>query len=191
MKFLKSSLIIFSILFLAACGGEEKSDSEGNETKDETVDTEGMSDLPLSEHGLNLVIKTPPISSSTGSILPSVHHEEGSLDWTVKIGDKFEMIIEEWSPEHDPNQKVAEEKKYVENSVFEIEFLTDEDDLIMYKRTLPEGQGGKTSYHVYSAQKIDGITYVFKSGLDGGLKPIIEDMVKTIKTVQSSKSQPA
>lgn len=184
MKFLKFSLYLLVSMLIIACGSDDSENGEEQKQETEEINTDGMSDLPLKEYGLDLVIKTPPISSSTGSILPSVHHEDGTLDWTIKIGDKFKMIIEEWSPEHQPAQKVSEEKKYISNLPFIIEYLEESENLIMYKRSLPEGQGGKPTYHVYSAQKINGVTYVFKSGMDGGHKPVIEDMVKTIKTVE-------
>lgn len=191
MKRLSISFALLLATILISCGEAESTDNNESQNNKDTVNTEGMSDLSLKEHGLELIIKTPAISSSTGSIIPSVTHVDGTLDWYVKIGDKFSLTIEEWSKEHKPSQKVAEEKRYVNASVFEIEYIIDEPNMIMYKRNLPEGQGGKPSYHVYSAQTIDEKVFVFKSGLDGGLKPVIEDMVKTILTVKSTDDQPA
>ena len=61
----------------------------------------------------------------------------------------------------------------------------------MYKRELHEGQGGKPTYHCYGQTVVDGYTYVLRSQQDGSMRPIIEDMVKTIRSAKQMDETPA
>jgi hypothetical protein len=81
---------------------------------------------------------------------------------------------------------VASEKKRLADlsNIFTFEFLVDEPKLIMYRRSLHEGQGGKTTFHCYGEVEVEGYNYVLRSAEEGSLKPIIEDMVKTIRSAK-------
>jgi len=143
-----------------------------------------MNEISLKEYALNMCIMLPEVASSTGaSIEPAINHEEGDYLWDVKIGTRFHLIIEDFGKEKD---KVTNEKKRLKDleKIFNVEYLTDDASIIMYKRTLHEGQGGKPSYHCYGEAIIDGYTYVLRSQEDGSLKPIIEDMEKTIQSAK-------
>lgn len=174
----------FLMVILSSCGG---GNGDGTGTDSLAVDTtnyEDMDEMTLKEHGLNMQIMLPNVASSTGaSIEPSVEHFDGDYLWDVRIGNDFHLIIEDFGKE---KNKVAEEKKRIEglNKIFVIEYVIDEPKVIMYKRTLHEGQGGKSTYHCYGETTIDGYTYVLRSHEDGNYKPIIEDMVKTIRSAK-------
>jgi hypothetical protein len=101
--------------------------------------------------------------------------------WNISIGSRFLLVIEDFGKE---KNKVSTEKVRLEEltGIFDIEYLVDEPSLIMYKRGLHEGQGGKTSYHCYGEVEIEGYSYVLRSEDEGSLKPIIEDMVMTIRS---------
>jgi hypothetical protein len=176
-----SSLVVFT---LASCGGGD-ADNAGNDTLAvDTTDYSEMDEMVLSEHGLNMQIMLPNVASSTGaSIEPSVEHFDGDYLWDVKIGNQFHLIIEDFGKE---KNKVAEEKKRLKDMerIFVIEYVIDEPKVIMYKRELHEGQGGKPTYHCYGETTVDGYTYVLRSHEDGNFKPIIEDMVKTIRSAK-------
>ncbi|MBI3136201.1 MAG: hypothetical protein HYZ14_16115 [Bacteroidetes bacterium] len=178
------TLASFSILFLTACGGNGENPETAGNGDTSTVDFSDMDEMSLQSEGLNMQIMLPNVASSTGaSIEPTVEHFDGDYLWDVKIGNQFHLIIEDFGKE---KNKVAEEKKRIEglNKIFIVEYLIDEPAIIMYKRELHEGQGGKTTYHCYGETVIDGYTYVLRSHEDGNFKPIIEDMVKTIRSAK-------
>lgn len=177
---------------LLSCGGsadDTGTTEDGVDTSN--VDFSDMNEMSLQSEGLNMTIMLPNVASSTGaSIEPTVEHFEGDYLWDVKIGNQFHMIIEDFGKE---KNKVAEEKKRLEGmgKIFVIEYVVDEPKVIMYKRELHEGQGGKTTYHCYGETVIDGYTYVLRSHEDGNFKPIIEDMVKTIRSAKQIDKKPA
>ena len=166
------------------CGGEGDGESTDGDSTTTELTFEDMNEISLKEHGLNMCIMLPEVASSTGAAIePQVEHDEGDYLWDVKIGSRFHLIIEDFGKEKD---KVANEKKRLKDleKIFAIEYITDDPKLIMYKRTLHEGQGGKPSYHCYGETVIDGYTYILRSQEDGSLKPIIEDMEKTIQSAK-------
>jgi hypothetical protein len=186
--------ILFSIaavMFLSACGGSEE---EGDGTTDNSMDSldyTDMNEISLLDHGLSMKIMLPEVASSTGaSIEPQIEHDDGDYLWHVKIGTRFHLIIEDFGKEKD---KIKNEKVRLADldKIFIVEYFVDEPGIIMYKRTLHEDQGGKPSYHCYGETTIDGYTFVLRSQEDGSLKPIIDDMVKTIKSAKSLSEESA
>lgn len=189
MKRLKFfTLLTLSIFVIPSCGGDESNETEEQEkaTQEEKVDVSDMSSLNMKEHGLDITIMLPSVSSSTGaSIEPNITHEMDGFRWEVSLGEKFVLIIEDYAKEEN---LIAEEKKRIEGyDFFNIEYLVEEDQMIMYKRELPDGAGGDASYHVYGVKKLNGSNIVFRSVDDGFLKPIVEDMVRTIKSAESNE----
>lgn len=180
--------ILFSFaatLLLTACGGPDDSDGTIDGENLDTLDYSGMNEMSLKDHGLNMKIMLPEVASSTGaSIEALVEHDDGDYLWHVKIGTRFHLVIEDFGKEKD---KVANEKARLADleKIFIVEYLVEEPTLVMYKRTLHEEQGGKPSFHVYGETTVDGYTYVLRSQEDGSLKPIIDDMMKTIKSAKS------
>ena len=179
----------FFSLLLFSCGGSSDSENTtGNETDSTLLDFSDMSAISLQDDDLNLQLMLPEVASATGnSIDPLVEHEEGDYLWYVSIGQRFKLIIEDFGKEMD---KVKQEKERLADlkDIFIIEYLVDESNLIMYKRDLHEGQGGKPSYHCYGEVVIDGYNYVLRSADEGSLKPIIEDMVKTIRSASNTEA---
>lgn len=185
MKKLFFLLPVF-MLFAVSCGSGDGDNGETTDSDSVIVDEnfEGMNEISLSDNGLNMSIMLPQVESSTGaSIEPTIEHADGDYLWYIDIGTHFHMVIEDYGNE---TGKVANEKKRVEDmtDIFTIEYIVDEPNLIMYKRELHEGQGGKSSYHCFGETQVDGYTYVLRSDDDGSLKPIIEDMVKTIRSAK-------
>lgn len=179
---LMSSFLSFSLL---SCGGHnEGTDVSEQETDTLSIDFSDMSEISLREHDLNLSLMLPEVASATGSSIdPFIEHDKGDYLWYLSIGPRFKMIIEDFGKE---KGKVKQEKERLADleEIFQIDYVTDEPNLIMYKRNLHEGQGGKPSYHCYGEVMIDGYNYVLRSGDEGSLKPIIEDMVKTIRSAK-------
>ncbi|MCG8574015.1 MAG: hypothetical protein MI810_03965 [Flavobacteriales bacterium] len=184
MKKVFHLIVLFATLSLTACGGEEAVESDGSDSTVVELDFADMNEISLKDNGLNMCIMLPEVASSTGaSIEPSIEHEDGDYLWNVKIGSRFHLIIEDFGKE---KEKVVNEKKRLDDlqTIFNIEYIIDEPGIIMYKRTLHEGLGGKPSYHCYGETVVDGYTYVLRSHEDGSLKPIIEDMEKTIRSAK-------
>lgn len=181
-------LLFFGLVFsavLTSCGGNSGVDDDANKNLTDSLNFVDMNAISLKEHGLNMILMLPEVASSTGaSIEPKVDHDQGDYIWKISIGARFELIIEDYGKE---TAKVANEKKRLKDlsNIFDIEILLDETNLIMYKRTLHEGKGGKPSYHCYGETNIDGFTYVLRSNDEGALKPIIEDMVTTIRSANT------
>lgn len=175
---------IVTVMMLSACGGSDETTDETTDNAIDTLDYADMNEISLKEHGLNMKIMLPEVASSTGaSIEPKIEHDDGDYLWHVKIGTRFHLVIEDFGKE---KNKVSGEKERLGDlgKIFVTEYLIDEPNLIMYKRTLHEDQGGKPSFHCYGETTIDGYIYVLRSESDGSLKPIIDDMVKTIKSAK-------
>lgn len=186
-KHLVSILILG--FFIYSCGGDDsKKDEETNDnTEMEVIGEADMNQISLSDYGLNMSLMLPEVASSTGnSIEPSITHDDGDYFWFLDIGSHFHLVIEDYGKE---TNKVAEKKKELDGlkDIFVVEYEIDEPNLIMYKRTLHEGQGGKPSYHCYGETTVGGYTFVLHSADEGGLKPVINDMVTTIKSAKEIK----
>jgi hypothetical protein len=190
MKNIFLSLITIGVL-LTSCGEDNVGENITNDNVDaeniENIGLEDMNEFTLVKYGLDLSIMLPEVASSTGaSIEPAVKHDDGDYLWFLDIGNHFHLIIEDYGKEQN---KVADEKKRLDglSKIFMIDYTLDEPSLIMYKRELQEDQGGKTSYHCYGETSVDGYTIVLKSSDDGSHKPVINDMVTTIKSAKELK----
>jgi hypothetical protein len=172
-------------LFLTSCGGSgEEGNETGNDGVVDTLDYSGMNEISLKDHGLNMKFMLPEVESSTGASLePLIEHDDGDYLWHIKIGTRFHLVVEDFGKEQN---KVSNEKARLADltKIFVVDYVVDEPGLIMYKRTLHEDQGGKDSYHCYGETTIDGYTFVLRSEEEGNLKPIIDDMVKTIRSAK-------
>ena len=187
MKKLFLPVVVLAMLF-TACGGAETVETDANEISENTdivdIGMADMNEFNLASYGLNLSLMLPEVASSTGaSIEPVVMHEEGDYLWFLDIGNHFHLVIEDYGKEQN---KVADEKKRLEglSKIFEIEYSMEEANIIMYKRQLHADQGGKSSHHCYGATTVDGYTIILRSSDDGSHKPVIQDMVNTIKSAK-------
>jgi len=181
---------MIALLILSCNNGSNDNENKTiEESEIEIIGEDDMNQISLSDYGLNLTLMLPEVASSTGnSIEPVITHEDGDYYWFLDIGNHFHLVIEDYGKE---TNKVVEKKKELDDlkNIFVIEYLIEEPNLIMYKRSLHEGQGGKPSYHCYGEMTIGGYTYVLHSNDEGGLKPVIEDMVTTIRSAKEIKSE--
>lgn len=179
-------LAAFLPFLMVSCGGDGNDGSNEDANGDSlALSFDDMNEISLASDGLNLSLMLPEVASSTGnSIDPKIEHEAGDYLWYLTIGPRFELIIEDFGKEK--NKTVNEKKRLLElDKIFDYEFIVDEPKLMMYQRTLHEGQGGKKSYHCYGEVEVEGYTYVLRSEDEGALRPIIEDMVKTIRSAKA------
>lgn len=184
MKKLLYTLLLAPVFLVACNGSEENADQQADTNDSMALDFSDMKPFSFEKYGLDLEVLLPQVESSTGnSIDPSVEHQDGDYLWYLSIGPLFNLTIEDFGKEFN---KVANEKKRLSElqDIFVIEYLVDEPNLIMYRRTLHKDQGGTKSYHCYGDVKIGDYNYVLKNADEGGLKPIVEDMVMTIRSAK-------
>ena len=151
--------------------------------------------LNLTPHQLNATILLPDETANIGaSTVPEIKHELDGFKWEITVGPNFHLIIEDFGD----NKKMVqvEKNRMAELAMFDVKYLIDTEDLILYERTLlvdgeksaPKSVGLKHhSYHVYGQTTIDGFTYVFRSRDEGYEKRIIDLMAKTIRSVKENK----
>lgn len=191
MKNIRNFILFFSLsAFIISCGdeGDQEGNDNGDKKKEEQVDVSDMRKLSMAENGLDITLMLPSVSSSTGAAIePSITSELDGFRWEVSLGEKFVLVIEDYAKEEN---LIQEEKKRIEGyDFFKIEYLIEEDNLIMYKRELADGAGGNTSYHVYGIKTLNGSNIVLRSHDDGFHKPIVKDMVRTIKSAKGNKDE--
>ena len=145
--------------------------------------------MPLIDYDIPGVISLPDETANIGaSTKPEVKHEE-SFKWQINAGQKFQLHIEDFGILDD---LVKEKKKELaDQKFFNIKYLIDEPDLIVYERTLlvsgskyasPEVGIEHKSYHVYGQKTINNIIYGLSSAEEGCDKHIVELMAKSVKS---------
>ena len=150
----------------------------------------------LQPYDLPATIMLPDETANIGaSTRPEVVHGEDGFKWEIQVGPNFHLIIDDYGEVRD---KVTEFKRELEKlEMFEIKYLENEKDFIVYQRTLKvDGEKAAPStvglehisYHVYGQKMIDGYTYVFRSREEGYPRNIIELMAQSIKSVKEVKS---
>lgn len=192
MKTFVHILVIFSLAsFLFSCNDAE-SETESIETDLNNIDYSEFEGKSLKDYGIPALIMLPDQTSNIGAAIePEILHEEGDFKWEINIGPNFTMKIEDYGNEK--NMVQEEKDRLARIKFYSVEYLVDEPDLIMYKRTLnysdkaagSEAVGAEhITYHCYGTSEVDGITYVLRSRDEGYHKPIIETMVKTVKSLE-------
>lgn len=184
------SLIGIMILF-SSCEDTSVVKVDDTETVDEYYE---FQDFILSSYEIPAIISLPDETADIGaSTKPEVIHTESDYQWDVKIGQNFEIHIEDCAEVAD----LVKEKKeqLADRTFYNIKYIIDEKDLIMYERTLvvkgtdnasPTVGYEHTSYHVYGQKKLDKIYYELRSNEDGYNRTIIDLMVKSIKSFRPS-----
>ncbi|MFK8045651.1 MAG: hypothetical protein AB8B72_09155 [Crocinitomicaceae bacterium] len=178
------------MLFLWSCKSGTVEDVNIN-TTDITVeadfselDTSDMQSISLLDYDLNLSIKVPIVATAAGAeIQPEIMHDDGDYLWYIKIGEYFNLVIEDYANEFG---KVLKHQRDLEgqSNVFKITYIEKSSNLIFYKRELINENGGLPTYHCYSEIEIDGYNYVLRTESFGGYELVVKDMVLSIKTAK-------
>lgn len=176
-------------LLVSSCGGGDKNKDRDTEIQldEDYYEFKGIS---LSTSDINAMIMLPDETANIGaSTKPEIIHTEGDFKWDIHVGPNFHMHIEDYG---DYTDLVKNKKKELKDyGHFKINYLIDEDDLILYEQTLMVRGSKKAaptvgvehrSYHVYGQKVINGITYELRSRDEGYEKMIIELMAKSIKS---------
>jgi len=156
---------------------------EETEAKINEEDYIGMIDYTLEEYGLPITIKLPDPSDMEGRNFAKVTRD--SLSWLVQIGKHFNLTIEDHHQEEDILLKELD-RLTVYDSLFEMKYETGPSNFIRYSKSLKAIPEAKSSYHCYAVCRINEKNYVFKCEESGSLKPIIDDMILSIKSAKST-----
>jgi hypothetical protein len=175
------------LLFLNSCSG---TDSEASKTLISSEEYYEFKGLSLKGSDIPAMIMLPDETANIGaSTTPEILHNEGDFIWDVLVGPNFELHIEDYGDYTDLVDYKKKELK--EQDVFNIKYLIDEKDLIVYESILivrgskeasPTVGVKHKSYHVYAQKVINGITYELRSRDEGYEKMIIELMAKSIRS---------
>lgn len=146
--------------------------------------------LHLKSYGLPAMILLPDETANIGaSTKPEVVHNDGDFIWNIYVGPNFELHIEDYGDYTDLVDYKRKELK--EQDVFDISYVTNEKDLIVYESSLivrgtqeasPIVGVKHRSFHVYAQRTINGITYELRSRDEGYERKIIDLMVKSIRS---------
>ena len=121
------------------------------------------------------------------SIPPIVEAYPDDFRWEVVIGDGFHVVIEDIG---NIKNEIADLKSVqADDAVWEVDYLIDEPELIMYTQKLPNNAGVKdVFYHLYAFKTINGVNYVFKTPDQGEFsKYQIEKMLAAIRSAKYSE----
>ena len=182
-------LIITVISILIACGGSEEVGSSEDIVINE--DLYEFQTFDLSPYDLPAFISLPDETANIGASIPEVQHTEDDIYWTINVGPYFQMIITDCGDIK--NLMKTEKGLLAQIQNFKLDYIIDEEDLILYKRTLvvegtekasPNVGVEHVSYHVFGVKNIGGFNYTFKSQPEGYEKDLIELMAKSIKSIQ-------
>ena len=185
--------ICFLALFLSSC--DISSESKGLE-KDNLLNEEDYYDfkgLSLEEYAIPVTIMLPDETANIGaSTVVEVLHKEGDFLWDILVGPNFSLHIEDFG---DRINMVESKRQELEaETLFQVEYLLDEKDLIVYKKTLivkgstkasPKVGVEHKSFHVYGQKISRGITYELRSQDSGSSLEIIKLMAKSIKSFKT------
>lgn len=182
-------LVVLFTVILQSCSyfGDNK-----NVLIEEVEDYFEFQDFDLSNYGIPATLKLPDETANIGAAMqPEVHHLESDFYWNIQVGPNFLLYIEDFG---DNTNLVKEHKQKLENTQFyDVEYIVDEADLIVYKITLKvRGHANASknvgvkheSYHVYGERVINGIHYEMRSRDEGFDKPIIDLMAKSIRSIK-------
>lgn len=183
------ALSILTLLFFSACTTDPKDLMDGDQDAlEEYYEFQGFD---LSAYDIPATIMLPDETANIGaSTKPEVIHTEDNFYWDINVGPNFQMHIEDFGDNKDLVS--AHKKSLKQKDMFEITYLIDEDDIVLYERKLivkgdkkaPKSVGVEhRSYHVYGQKTINGINYELRSREEGYEKVIIELMAKSVRSL--------
>jgi len=191
-----SPLFIFLFgMFLSSCNNQDPEESEESNSLSLDDDYYEFKGISLKQQGIPAMIMLPDETANIGaSTKPEVIHVDGDFIWEINVGPNFNLHIEDYGDYTDMVEYKKKELK--DQNMFNVKYLVDEKDLIVYERTLIVKGSKKASptvgvehksYHVYGQKIINGVTYELRSRDEGYEKMIIELMAKSIKSFKSIK----
>ena len=175
------SLILFSVFL--SCGDSTKTSSETKKVVDENII---VSDL--SQYDLPLTITSEKSWDQSGSIEElSVSHEPDDIEWDITIGERFNILIEDWGDEA-KNAKQEIERKSELEQVLSYEFIREESSFVTYSVSIPGETQEKPDFHFFKVVKIGEDQYytVMSNPMEKYTEEEINKMVDASNTLQES-----
>lgn len=181
----------FSFLLVLVSLFSCNSEKEGNIViPDELEEYYEFQGVDLTKYDIPATIMLPDETANIGaSTTPEVQHLESDFYWNIHVGQNFHLYIEDYGD--NTNLVQAQKEKLANTQFYQVKYLVDEPNLIVYEVTLKvrghekasKSVGVKhVSYHVYGEQVIDGIHYELRSRDEGFERPIIDLMAKSIRS---------
>jgi hypothetical protein len=188
------SVITLISLQLLSCsgGGDDGAEDDTVKLDEDYYEFKGIS---LANSGISAMIMLPDETANIGaSTKPEIIHTEGDFKWDIHVGPNFHMHIEDYGDYTDLVETKKRELK--ESDIFNVNYLIDDKDLIVYEQKLVVKGSKKAaptvgvehrSFHVYGQKTIDGVTYELRSRDEGYEKMIIELMAKSVRSFKPIK----
>ncbi len=181
---------LFSLFLLFACTTNEG--KKINEDKKIVFDDNLMDFIPLNLTPFEIPaqIMLPDETVKIGAVtIPEVEHQENDFKWKIKLGQQFQLLIEDYG---NRNDLVAKMRNQLNNQhIFNVRYLLNEKDMIVFEKTLNvkgiQSSSSKLgqlhrSYYVYGQKKIGEVNYELQCDQDGVKKELIVLLVKSIKS---------
>lgn len=175
--------VLFLILLLTSCGSKQQRESIQNSKK---FDYYQYFSFDLSKYDIPATIMLPDETVGIGtSFIPDVKHTEADFLWEINIGPSFVFFIEDYG---DLKNLVSQQKSKLmdsKNSIYQINFLVNEPELIIYERKLKDANNSiPATYHAYAQKKINGVYYEFKTVESGNTKKVIDCFEKSFRSIK-------
>jgi hypothetical protein len=191
--FFLSVITLLSLQLLSCSGGNDVGAEDDTVKLDE--DYYEFKGISLANSGISAMIMLPDETANIGaSTKPEIIHTEGDFKWDIHVGPNFHMHIEDYGDYTDLVETKKRELK--ESDIFNVNYLIDDKDLIVYEQKLVVKGSKKAaptvgvehrSFHVYGQKTIDGVTYELRSRDEGYEKVIIELMAKSVRSFKPIK----
>jgi hypothetical protein len=183
----------FLALFLSSCGTSSESKNVETNNLINVEDYYEFKGVSLEEYAISASIMLPDETANIGaSTVVEVLHKDGDFLWDILVGPNFSLHIEDFG---DRINMVENKRQELElENLFNVEYLVNEKDIIIYKKTLivkgstkasPKVGVEHKSYHVYGQKISRGITYELRSQDSGSSLEIINLMAKSIKSFET------
>lgn len=187
--------LLASFLILASCHTTTEENSQESTYFDN--DYYEYKGVHLKQFALPAMIMVPDETADIGSSTEvEINHVENDFRWDLKIGEKFLIHIEDFG--NNKNLVEAKKKELNNKDWFEINYLVNEKNIIVYEKKLKvKGINNASSkvgvehvsYHVYAEQIIDGISYELRNSDDGNDKEMVRWIAKSIKSFKPLKTK--
>jgi hypothetical protein len=183
---------LFLLCFaLFSCGDKPQTDDASDQgiDSDYEYDNTSYQDLNLTKEGLGIIMRIPEqTGGETGNLEMKVNKPVSNC-WLVEYGPSFGFEIIDYGKLED--LIVDKKKELIDNDFFKIEFLEDNDSMLVYNqkvnyrnKTYNEESVDKSSFHVYRLKIIDGYNYIFKSTEDGCTKDDLKSLEVSFNSIQ-------
>ncbi len=171
----KVVFVLIASLFLFSCGGTAETKEESNSTEELSAESyEGMTEISLSEFGLEATIQIPDESKGKAEITETSF---GSIQIVVGKNYGIEIV---------PFGLSIDEKKeeLAGDLVYNVEYLTENPNLIEYKRTIKESDV-EEEYQFFMNKELNGEVYEIKSISEMSFKKFaLKSMVNSAKSLK-------